>query len=222
MRKANENGRQGTVMQCIRRSEATGFALNDLRIVREVMWGARQRAQLAGWDEEGTSKGLAQAVQVMDLLDNPKYGSTRDAVSGVDFKMLPEIVGVVLELAAAKAVRYNDGKDVDSMVAAYAVATLDSLRGETMLARFDFAASDWNRANYRLLMCAPVLHGLDLAAGVLRHVPKIEQDIKSTRDALERVVFKARDVVLANTHEDQTRRGMQIVEDIAAFDRASS
>ncbi len=39
VRKANEAGRQRTVMECIRRSDTTGFILGDARIVREVKVG---------------------------------------------------------------------------------------------------------------------------------------------------------------------------------------
>lgn len=213
VRRANEHGRQGTVMECVRRSATTGLVLEEMRVVREVMWGTRLRARQAGWSEEGVGKGLKQAEQVLELLEDPKH-SSRKGLDGVHFSKMPDVVGGVLELAAARAVRYADGKDDDGKVAVYATATVMGLRTQTPNADLD--ASHWYEANYELQRWAPVLHGLRLAVTVLKDKPRLAQDVRNSAAKLEEVVSRARDIVVANTSQDRTRRGLMVYDDISS------
>lgn len=213
VRRANESGRQGTVMECVRRSATTGLVLDEARVVREVMWGARLRARQAEWSEEGVGKGLKQAEQVLELLEDPKHSSRKDIV-GVHFSRMPDVVGVVLELAAAKVARYGEGKDDDGKVAVYATGTVAGLRTQEPNAEVD--ASNWYDANYELQRWAPVLHGLRLAVGVLKDQPQLAKDVRNSTRKLEEVVSKARDIVVAHTPQDKTRRGLLVYDDISS------
>ena len=217
VRRANEMGRQGAIMECLRRSATTGFLLGNVRIVREVMWGARQKAEQAEWSEDGTKKAFLQAEQIMELLNDPKH-TFKKAIEGEHPNKLPEIVGVVLELAAATAVKHKNGKDEYGKVAAYATTTLQSLQRR---ANLDFDPSNMHDANYTLQMWAPVLHGLNLAAGVIKTQPKLTQDIKFSTQKLEAVVSKARETLLAHTPQDVTRRGLKIYDAIPAVMKPS-
>ena len=213
VRRANERGRQGTVMECVRRAATTGLVLDEARVVREVMWGARLRARQAGWSEEGVGKALRQAEHVLEMLEDPKYSAIK-GVEGERFSRMPDVVGVVLELAAAKAVRYGDGKDEDGKVATYATATVSGLR--TQAAKVGFEESNWYDANYQLQRWAPVLHGLRLAGGVLKDKPQLAQQVRNSAQKLEEVVFKARDLLVTNTPQDRTRRGLMVYDDISS------
>lgn len=217
VRRASEMGRQGVVMECVRRAGTTGVFLNDARVAREVMWGARLRAQDAEWSEEGTTKALLQAEQIMELLEDPKHASKQGTV-GVHPRKLPEIVGIVLELAAVKAVKYANGQDEDGKVLAYATPTLADIRAHGDLS---FDREDWHDANYKLQMWAPVLHGLRLAFGVLKGNTSVAQDIKSTTRELGEVVSQTRQVLLASMPQEGTRRGLKVYDDLSASSHAS-
>ncbi|KAI9876560.1 MAG: hypothetical protein M1830_006211 [Pleopsidium flavum] len=217
VRMASEMGRQGVVMECVRRAGTTGLVLNDAKHLRQVMWGARLRALQAGWSEEGMDKALLQAEQIMELLEDPKH-SSKLGVVGEHPRTLPEVNGVVLELAAVKAVKYANSKDEDRKVATYATTTLASIQTH---GNFDFNSDDWHDANYKLQMWAPVLHGLRLAFGVLKENTTLAQDIRNTTRELGEVVSQTRTIVLANTPQDGTRRGLKVYDDIASSQHAS-
>ncbi len=213
VRRANEQGRQGTVMECVRRAATTGVGLDEVRLVREVMWGARVRAWRAGWSEEGVGRGLRQGEQMLELLEDPNCSVGR-GVEGERFGRMPDVVGVVLELAAVRAVRYGGGEDEDAKVAAYAAATVAGLRTQALTT--DLGASGLHDANYELQRWAPVLHGLRLAVDVLKAKPQLAKDVSDSARKLEEVVSKARDLVLANTPQDRTRRGLMVYDDISS------
>jgi len=217
VRRANEMRRQGVVMECIRRAGTTGLLLNDARVVREVMWGARLRALQAGWSVEGTEKALLQGEQIMELLEDPKH-SGKNGVVGEHPRKLPEVIGVVLELAAVRAGKYGNGQDEDGKVAAFATTTLASIRTH---GNADFDSGNWHDANYKLQMWAPVLHGLRLAFGVLKKNTTLAQDIRSTTRELGEVVSQTRTLLLANTLQGGTRRGLKVYDDIASSSHAS-
>jgi len=112
---------------------------------------------------------------------------------------------------AARAGLFGEGKDEGGKVERYT---------GLMLARWDNAElevdeDDWNDANYKLLMWAPVWHGMTLAQKVLDPSTPLAKDlrIKLTQD-LEPLIKRASAVLSAHAPEEGKRRGLKTYEEL--------
>lgn len=216
VRRANMAGRQGAVLECLRRP-GTGVRLTDVRVVREVMWGAVMKAQQGNWEKEAVEQAVKFARAVWDLLEDPKHVmKSRDTGSEHIARARPEIVGVMLQLEAAKTLLLGEGKDeggkvesiVEMLLWSWTNADLASGGGEM----------EWFDADYKVLMWAPLWHGMKLARKVLgensKHgkllAEKMDQDLVPAMKA-------ARDVVVARAAptQERLRRGVKMYEELA-------
>jgi len=165
VRVAGEAGMAHAVLEAVRASGRTGLVLRDLRVVREVVWGCRAKAVLGKWGEEEVEKGLKYAEQIARLLEGEAHLGKLRAASGADPRVQPDVIGVVLELAGAKAVRHHGGKDVDGKVLVYAQRLMANLeRGIKEEVEDGRVVA---HADYELARWIPVLNGLRLAQKVL-------------------------------------------------------
>jgi len=209
VRRAVEGGRMGVVHECLRRVEGTGLGLWDLRVAREVVWGAVAKARQSGWSQEGVERGVKFAEDVWDLMFDPRHAGKM--VGREDAKKRLEIIGVMVQMHAAKAVLFGEGMDEGGKVERYT---------ELMLGRWDKTElevdeEDWNDANYKLLMWAPVWHGMTLAQKVLdpsKPLAKILR-IKLTQD-LQPQIVRAQAVLSAHAPEEGKRRGLKMYEEL--------
>ena len=119
VRRANEAGMQHIVIECVKRAKNTGLVLKDLRVVRQVMWGAHVRGLQRGWDKKGLEKALVYAEYVAHSLESELHSGGR-AIDTQDARAQPDIIGVLLEICAFRATRFLDGKDEDGRVGRYA------------------------------------------------------------------------------------------------------
>ncbi|KAI9789506.1 MAG: hypothetical protein M1835_001628 [Candelina submexicana] len=204
-RKANQAARQDVVMDCIRRVGKTNFVLKDQNVVREVVLGAHLRAQQGNWEELSTRKALAQAEQTVELLEDPAH-SGGHKVREEDPRAQPDIIGIVLDLAAIRASRHLFGKDEDGKVLMYA---------ERLMATWgnaDFSSETWYDANHKLVMWAPAWHGLKLVTDVLEPRSRISEQIKSSLRDLEKILALAKDMVASEAPTGKERRGLQFYD----------
>lgn len=180
-RRASESGRQDMVMACVRQAKDTGLVLRELGVAREVMWSAHVRAMQAGWDEEGTRGALRQAELIMTQLDNKTHvGKLR--LWDKDARRRPEVLGVLLELAAVRAARHLDGKDTDGKVKKYALPLLASWRiVKYQPEKVKEAVRPDAEAAMELQGLAPAWKGMELAVEVL----KGEQGCEDVKRVLE-------------------------------------
>lgn len=212
VRRANEGGKQGVVMDVLRRVEKTGVGLWDVKVCREVMRGAVLKATRSGWSEEGIEKGVKYAENVWELMWDPRHVEEQKKV-GMDPRGRPEIVGVMVLMHAVKAAKLEGGKDEEGMVEKYAEIMLK--RWENSRSDMAVDAQDWSDANYKLSIWAPVWYGTRMARQVVgagsplgkRLEEKLIQD-------LEPLVQKSQAIVLAHTPEEGVRRGLKMYEDI--------
>ncbi|KAL2050863.1 hypothetical protein ABVK25_008924 [Lepraria finkii] len=149
VRRANDCGRMGVVVDCLRRVEGTGMGLWDVRVARWVMWGAMAKAMQADWREEGVEKGAKFAEGIWELCCDPRHGGTRGGLE--DPKKRPEVVGVLVQMHAAKAHLFGGGKDEGGAVEKW-VRVLLKVWGNTEM---EVAEGDWYDANDKTLIWAP-------------------------------------------------------------------
>ncbi|KAA6413547.1 MAG: hypothetical protein FRX48_03293 [Lasallia pustulata] len=213
VRKANERGRQGAVMEILQSVGRTGVVLRGAELVREVMGGAVMRAQAAGWgDGEGVGRALRYAEGVVDLCEDPRHTEGR-MIWGDDPRARPEVVGTVMLLAGVKVKRFQGGKDEDGKVRRYAERMMALWR----YAGLDLEGKDWNAANQILFTWSPVWHGMRIALEYLEEGSDLAKEVKGamTRD-LEPVLERAKDLVVVNAPDGRRPRGLEMYESLAA------
>lgn len=208
VRKANYGERQGVVMDVLRRVEGTGVRLGEeAGVVREVMLGAVMRAQGGGWGLEAVEAGARYARGVWDLLWDERHRGGKQG--GLDMRKAPEVVGVMVEMEAARMVKGGGDRKgalegwVERLLGVWARGDMELLEG------------DWSDANQKLLRWAPVWHGMVLARRVLWEESRLGKELgdKVEKD-LEPVLNKARGMVAANAPEKGIRRGMKMYEQL--------
>lgn len=135
IRKAGHAGMMHLVVRAVLQVKDTGLSLSEPTILRLVMLGLREKAQAqdqtneegdgAGppWGKEATRKALTLTEQVIEAMESPLHCGGRgpkDAAKGIDGRSMPFVVASLLEITAAIAVRYSEGKDTNGKVKRYA------------------------------------------------------------------------------------------------------
>ena len=209
VRKANEDGKQGVVHDCLRRVEGTNMGLWDVRVAREVMWGAVLKAIQNGWSQEGVEKGVKYAENIWELMFDPRHAErqTRDS----DPKKRPEVIGVLVQMHAAKAVMFGGREEEQKFVEKYSELMLKAWGN----ADWEVNEQEWNDANYKLLMWAPVWHAIKMARQVLKTGSPVSNDLgtKLTQD-LEPLLQKTQAILVAHRPQEGRRRGLKMYEEL--------
>lgn len=205
VRRANASGRQSIINDCLRRTESTGLSLGDLRVAREVTWGATLKAMQSEWSQEGVEKAAKYTENIWELMHDPRHHEKMHGLE--DAKRRPEVLGVLVQLCAARAKLGGDKSAVEK----YASLMLSNWEnGKEELA---IQEEDWNDANYKLLMWAPVWHGIQLAREVLGAQSSLGKKLgeKMSQD-VEPLVKKCQEILSANRPQEGIRRGLNMYE----------
>ena len=128
VRLAVNSGRFGTILQCLHQAHNTGMTLKKPEVLSNVIWGLHQIAQDDSWSEAATSKAIRDANEVAMQLEDEEHGTGKSVVRG-DPRRRPEVLSVFLELSAVYAWKFQDKKDVDGKVRAYAERLLGNIWG---------------------------------------------------------------------------------------------
>lgn len=208
VRRANESARQSIINDCLRRTEKTGLSLGDLRVAREVMWGATLRAMQKEWSQEGIEKGAKYADNLWELMHDSRHDEKMHGLK--DAKRRPEVLGVLVQMSAARAKMGGD----TGVVERYASLMLKNW--ENGRAELNLEKGDWNDANYKLLMWAPVWHGIALAREVIGAQSLLGKRLgeKMSHD-LEPLVKRCQDILSANAPPEGKRRGLNMYEKLS-------
>lgn len=203
------------VHDCLRQVESTGIGLWEVRVAREVMWGATLKAIQADWSEEGVERGVKFAEDVWELCFDPRHTERMRGVE--DAKKRPEILGVLVQMHAAKAVMYGGGKDEEGLVSRYTKMMLKlwgNAEAELMVSEEDFYD-----ANYKLVMWAPVWHGMTMAKKVLGPDSPLGRQLgERLSQDIEPLVQAAVAILQANPPQGGgKRRGLKLYEDMSSL-----
>ncbi|KAH6707538.1 hypothetical protein BKA61DRAFT_557960 [Leptodontidium sp. MPI-SDFR-AT-0119] len=208
VRKAGSAGRQDVILECLRRADETGLTLTDPLFVVQVFFWIQQKAMASNWDAEETKKALHWAEMVKEMMEDPKHHAPEGSKS---VAQLHEVNGILLELAAVRAVKQQGGKDGEGKVEKYALELLASPRD------FEPREEASSGQNYWLSTNTPGLHGMKLAQTVLGPTSELSIGLKGMCEALEPLLSASRDELFEHSKlhskEDQYS-GVRIFDEL--------
>jgi hypothetical protein len=190
-RRANMVGRHDVTIECARRVRTTGFKLKYLGVARELIRGPYLLAK--GGDASQTERALSQAEQVIELLESPAHTEGK-GVKSTDPRAQPDIVGVVLAIAAIRASKHNGGNDVDGKVATYVSRMKGTWENSDLTTEPPFEERRLDAwYSKKLVAWVPVLEGASLAREVLgaesaegiwlsEIIPQIREELAHARE----------------------------------------
>jgi hypothetical protein len=176
-------GRQEVLLECLRRVEDTGMHLKEPRFVVRVMLAMQRRAFNTDFHEHETAKALKWAEMVVTLMEDPKHGGSRILAGANDPRLQPEVIGIMLELAAVRAVKNLESRDVDGKVAKYGARLVGTpLEFRTPAEETEHELNPWLWAHVE------VLHGIYEALKVLEPSSALAAGLQEKGEVLDAMV----------------------------------
>lgn len=209
-RRACMAGRWRTIMVCCEKVEGTGLGLWEAGVVRELLWTAMGKAQRGGWTKGAVYKALRLANKVWAMMQDPRHEYTKEKAT-VNPMRRPEIVGIMLQLHAAKILRSGDQKDRQGKVQRFVDHLLSIWRDEDLHAHDE----NWSDANHKLMKWAPVWHGMKMAQQILGATSKNAEELDCKLKDVEISLQTARDVMSMTDQPDGERRGLKVYEELS-------
>ncbi|OAT04813.1 hypothetical protein BDBG_01310 [Blastomyces gilchristii SLH14081] len=177
VRKAGEAGMNSVIIDCAEQSRRTGFSLGDYVLTELLFSNLHLKAESAGYKGPEVEKALKQAKHVAMLMnaeDHMPVDKTKP-----DPRRHPNIIAVLLELSAARALDAFEGKDTQGDVRSYA----EKLLG-TWVLRGKFDTIKYPKKNVRNVTDLPsVRKGIEMAL----QVEEIKNDEKLSQALRERL-----------------------------------
>jgi hypothetical protein len=180
IRRASIAGCLHTIMTCAREVKRTGFRLDQHEKACDLMVNIQIEAILSDFDEGETSKALQRTERVLDMLEEEGHQPTIRKDREIPDRSYPLhkdpiLLAGRLHMAAAMAVKHQNGQDTDGKVAKYArelVALWPEGRGVLELYTEDDAKADKSLKHLDhpvqiIYTSALALHGFQLAAQVV-------------------------------------------------------
>lgn len=125
-RKANEHGKAGIIKQCAVMVKRTGLSLSNKSVTRELFLGSHMRF-IEQWKNGGDYEKEQKFAQSLALMLGSKDhcgGRLEETDSIGDMRKDITVLGVLLEMAAARAVSVHKGRDVDGRVGSFLSKTV--------------------------------------------------------------------------------------------------
>jgi hypothetical protein len=187
-RRAGERGFVYAVIDCAMRVKKTGFVLENSEVVASILYYTVRKGLDSGWEEEATKKGLTWAELVLDLLQDPNHAGKKARGGDGEFPLHrdPLILAQVLSLAAVRAAKHTDGKDIDGKVSKYAEfltrAWPEGKGFKTMYTEADYRSRErmqylHSSATQYLSVTSPALYGIETAAGIVE--PELSEKLRA-------------------------------------------
>ena len=218
VRQMGKAGRQDIILECLRRVSSTGFALKDPELVSQVMWWMQMKAIESDWDRQQTVKALSWAEMVVVMLEDPKHSGNTQLAGEMDPRTRPEVIGILLQLAAMRAEKHSGGKDKGGKVAEYA----EKLLGAPMSVAIPEPENESVSArNYWLSRYVPVIHGMKVAERVLGPSSNIATALKDKSTELESRLLTHKDAISSfKNGRDQPLVGLWLHETLLVSDKS--
>ncbi|PGH07336.1 hypothetical protein GX51_01880 [Blastomyces parvus] len=177
VRKAGEAGMNSVIIDCAEQSRHTGFSLGDYVLAELLFKNLHARAESTGYKGPEVEKALKQAKHVAKLMNADDHAPVDKTKP--DPRRHPNIIGVLLELSAARALDAFEGKDTQGDVRSYAQKLLGTwvLRGKVDTIQYP-------KNNVRNVTDLPSLRkGIEMAL----QVEEIKNDEKLSQALRERL-----------------------------------
>lgn len=124
--KLGNAGRQNILLELVRRGSDTGFTMSSREFSKHIFMCFGRKAYENDFDEAHTEKALLYAEQAAALMENPEHAGNTSLAGDNDPRLSPEIMGILLELAAVRASKHLGGKDKGGKVASYTEKLLNT------------------------------------------------------------------------------------------------
>jgi hypothetical protein len=212
VRKANECGRSGVIIRCAEMVKKTGVTFSDPQVTEEMMVGCHIRAAQKNWTGDEAEKAMKQAEQVALMMEAKEHCGGRLKEGQVDMRESTIVVGVLLELAAARALHMNGGKDVDGKVVRYAKNALVVCRQSSFQ-----PGKDHIEAATGLERRLPLWNGLKMAQkvdGVQQS--RLASDLREQAEKLDGAINKAKAQVEEQA-KGKPRRCLNMYSEVGSF-----
>ncbi len=188
-RKANEHHKAGLIVRCAEMVKKTGVTLADAPITEELMLGFHIRAVQSGWESEEASKATKQAEQVALMMEDKEHCGGKLKEGQEDMRRNLTVVGVLLELEAARAIHVDGAEDVDRKVTRYAQNAV------LLCEAAEFQVSnDYGYAAKKLERWIPLRAGLKMASSMpsIKNNTSLAGKISQQAKRIDGVVGKAK------------------------------
>jgi hypothetical protein len=212
VRKANERGRSGVIITCAEMVKKTGVTFADPHVTEEMMLGCHLRAAQANWVGDDTEKAMKQAERVALMMEAKEHCGGTLKEGQEDMRKSTMVIGVLLELAAARALHANAGKDVDGKVVRYAQ------NARVLCKQTSFQpGKDHVEAATMLERSLPLWAGLKMA----QKVDEVQQgtlasDLREQAGRLERVINEAK-LQVEEQAKGKPRRCINIYNEVSSL-----
>lgn len=189
VRKAGDADALGAIIECAKQSARTGLRLDDKGIVRRLFFALHRKAQLAEFEEAATLKALTLAKEAITLMESPSH-LVHDVLK--DSRRMPFVIGVLLELNAARAVNHRGGEDTDGAVRKYALRLLGTLEVENV----NSEPKNWYDIDQMLQENVPIQNAVKLALQVngIAATKSLSEPLTSQMEKLRTWITKQRDL----------------------------
>jgi hypothetical protein len=220
VRTFNEKELQKLTISCARAYKQTGFMLGDPEIAEEAMLGAHLVAQQGKWTKDSVELAFKNAVEIAQMLDATETvsqvqihrGHSRVFHSGYiengSPSARPHIIGVLLELSAIQAVKFNHGiNDTDNQVQNYA-AKFDTswTNNKYQWERSEISAGQAaHHHSQTLTRWLPAWKGIQVALKVKNLDAGLKQKLKEHLAILDQKMKTARESLVAASGENKRR-----------------
>lgn len=225
-----ERGLQSLTLSCAQAYKQTGFMLGDPEVAEEAMLGAHIMAQQGKWTKDSVEFAFKNASEIAQLLDATKVVSkvklrrTRSSIFDAGYvqnrapNARPHMIGILLELSAIQAVKFNDGmndtgKQVENYAAKFDASWTNNQyvwdRSETSPAR---AASYHNHTLTRWL---PAWKGIQVALKVKNLDVGLKERLKGHLAVLDQKLNTARESLAASGVNK--RRGLILFDELSGL-----
>lgn len=229
MIKALDAGRLDMVMESLRRVEDTGLRMKTKREAITIFRTLLRKAQ-ADATVQDITKTLLWAEQAVDLMSDPRHALKRKYDD--DPTNSPDVVALVLDIAAVRASKFFGGVDEDSKVMKWArrVAGMKDLPFEPFFLediKESFEAIPDIEAPTEIGIIAwlhtrlDVMHGMKLAGEILPGSP-VAKDLQQTYDYLHPQLIKSKDALYAYLEPKGLVKGTTFFKKYDAITRAGS
>jgi hypothetical protein len=122
IRRLGLHGMQHLILKALQRAKATGLSLHDWNIMSEVLRAIYDKAALADWDQDETTKALRFAKQLVELLEVEEHQA--GPATPYDLRGDPAVIAVPTALTAVLALKHGGDRDEVKSLAGRLVAAL--------------------------------------------------------------------------------------------------
>jgi hypothetical protein len=179
-------GRQEVLLECLRRGSETGITMNSRQFATDIFTQFHRKAVDNDFNPQDTKKAFSWAEQAAVVMENPEHAGSTNLAGEDDPRTSPEVIGILLDLAAVNSSKNLAGKDDGNKVASYAEKFLNTPVALKPLPADGFDINRW------MWVQVPILHGLNLAQTILGPKSKYADELRSRAAALGAQVEEAK------------------------------